>query len=135
MCHSTVKLVCGLCLVLVGSLPSCICLSHSGVVGPLAHPPGLEGEISWGRWVQAGSWSAVSLRTRDTHTTQEQLRRTIQFIGAGREVLMPLAVPGSLGQGLCSCVSLARAGVLEDASSAYSRGAGGLTRSNEMAQG
>jgi len=43
--------------------------------------------------------------------------------------------PGSLGQGLCGCVPLARKRMLEDASSGYSGTVGGEGESYKVKQG
>lgn len=58
-------------------------------------------------------------------------RELILFISHG--VFIPLGrCPGSLGQDLCSYVTLARARFLEDTSSAYSSVAVGLSWGQEL---
>lgn len=91
-----------------------------GVARPVVHQAGLEGgklSLTGHGWLQ----SRISV--------------TDECAGNGKErgVYALKRCPGSLGQGLCDHISLARVGVLEDTSSTYSGAVVGgrrLIRSN-----
>ena len=88
------------------------------------HWAGLEESLAGHGWVQAGSWSAVSAPAKNTHSTLRgnSFGTLVQFSGEGES---SICVPGEMSRVSGGKVYVVRAGMLEDASFAYSRAMGG----------
>lgn len=93
-------------------VPTHVCFSF-WVAVPIAHLARLEG----GTLSQARAVRDLSGQCEGNDPPRDSFRKRIHLLGAERSVCAP--GPGSLRQGLCVRVPLARAGVLEDATSAY----------------